>query len=256
MLKRVRIFILLFILLTVGLSAWRTSSRLASWEHTLQVVVYPVNADGSAATQLYMESLKAEDFAPIASYLEQEGKNYGLNTLFPVRVNLAPAVREIPPAIPRAATAFDALQWSLSLRYWAWRHASDAGIRPDVRLFLLYHDPATQPAVPDSAGLAKGQIGIAHLFAGRAQHGSNLVVTTHELLHTLGASDKYDRSNNQPLFPAGFADPQQNPLYPQERAELMAGRIAVAADRAEIPRSLAETVVGRDSAREIGWSKK
>ena len=256
MFKRVRIFILLFILLTVTLSAWRTSSRLASWEHTLQVVLYPVNADGGAATQRYIDSLKQEDFESIAGYLEQQGKRYGLNALFPVRVTLAPVVREIPPAIPPAATAFDALHWSLSLRYWAWRHASDAGIRPDVRLFLLYHDPALNNVVPDSAGLAKGQIGVAHLFAARAQQGSNLVVATHELMHTLGASDKYDLRNNQPLFPAGFADPQQNPLYPQEQAELMAGRIAVAIDRAEIPQSLAETVVGRESAYEIGWLKR
>jgi hypothetical protein len=45
-------------------------------------------------------------------------------------------------------------------------------------------------------------------------------------------------------------------LYPQSFAELMAGRIPVSADEAEIPESLRQVVVGPQTAAEIGWSSK
>jgi hypothetical protein len=85
--------------------------------------------------------------------------------------------------------------------------------------------------------------------------GSNNVVIAHELLHTVGATDKYDLASGEPLNPAGLADPDREPLYPQERAEIMAGRRALSAQESEMPHSLAGVVVGADTAREIRWSR-
>jgi len=114
--------------------------------------------------------------------------------------------------------------WSLSLRYYAARAAVvPSGPAPPIRLFVVYHDPALTPRVPHSAGLDKGLIGVAHVFAVARMSGSNHVVVAHELLHTLGATDKYDPATDAPLFPDGFGDPQQEPRYPQARAEIMAG---------------------------------
>jgi hypothetical protein len=79
------------------------------------------------------------------------------------------------------------------------------------------------------------------------------VVVAHELLHTLGASDKYDRATGLPVAPDGLGDPGQSPLFPQRYGEIMAGRIATGASTAIIPESLAPMVVGPASAREIGW---
>ena len=70
---------------------------------------------------------------------------------------------------------------------------------------------------------------IAHLYADDGAHGSNQVVIAHELLHTLGATDKYDRATGQPLVPEGLGDPGQSPRYPQQFGEIMAGRVAVSA---------------------------
>jgi hypothetical protein len=77
----------------------------------------------------------------------------------------------------------------------------------------------------------------------------------HELLHTLGASDKYDRRSGRPLVPEGLGDPSQDPRYPQTQGEIMAGRIAVSATQAELPDSLADMVIGAATAREIGWTR-
>jgi hypothetical protein len=121
-------------------------------------------------------------------------------------------------------------------------------------MFALYYDPATLQRVPDSHGLQKGLIGTAHLFADPAAAGGNNIVITHELLHTVGASDKYDLGSGAPLFPTGLADRDRQPLYPQDAAEIMAGRRALSANQWEMPRSLRSVVVGPETALEIRWT--
>ena len=74
-------------------------------------------------------------------------------------------------------------------------------------------------------------------------------------MHVLGATDKYRPDTLAPVFPEGFADPQRQPLYPQTRAEIMAGRCALSAHDFEMPASLRDVVVGPLTAREIGWTR-
>ncbi|MEM8984253.1 MAG: hypothetical protein AAGC71_14565, partial [Pseudomonadota bacterium] len=81
------------------------------------------------------------------------------------------------------------------------------------------------------------------------------VILAHEVMHTLGASDKYDPRTNLPVFPHGFAEPERKPLLPQRRAELMGGRIPIDETTATIPRSLQSVVIGPASALEIGLSE-
>ena len=83
----------------------------------------------------------------------------------------------------------------------------------------------------------------------------NHVIIAHEILHTVGAVDKYDPKSNLPLYPIGYAEPYQEPLFPQKKAEIMAGRIAISETKAEQPRKLKEVVLGKASAFEINWIK-
>jgi hypothetical protein len=141
------------------------------------------------------------------------------------------------------------------LRWFAARSAEVPGRAPArVRLFLLYHDTVTLERVPDSHGLQKGLVGVVHLFADSAMAARNDIVIAHELLHTVGASDKYDLGTGMPRFPIGYADRDQDPLYPQERAEIMAGRRALSASEWEMPGTLARVVVGPETALEIRWT--
>ena len=103
-------------------------------------------------------------------------------------------------------------------------------------------------------GLQKGLIGVVNAYASEAQTAQNDVVIAHELLHTLGATDKYDPQTNQPLFPDGYAEPQRQPLLPQANAEIMAGRIPLSQTDAEMPGSLNEALIGSQTAREINWT--
>lgn len=127
---------------------------------------------------------------------------------------------------------------------------------PHVRMFVVFHDPKLTSTVPHSLGLQKGLIGVVHVFASDEQTAQNKVVVAHELLHTVGATDKYDPATNLPRFPDGYGDPQQQPLLPQRFAEIMAGRVAVSSTEAEMPADLGAVVVGAATAREINWVRR
>jgi hypothetical protein len=141
------------------------------------------------------------------------------------------------------------------MRWFARRAARVPGRAPPrIRIFVLFHDPATLTTVPDSHGLQKGLIGVVHAFAEQGMAGGNNIVIAHELMHTLGATDKYDLATGAPLDPIGLGDPDRKPLYPQTRAEIMAGRRALSATDFEMPVSLRDVVVGSATATEIRWT--
>lgn len=251
--KTLRIAILLGILVLVAATTWQDRYRSTRWREPLFVAVYPIAADDSAVTRRYIDGLDAEHFRPIDRFFSREAQRHGLRTNEPFRTRLHPALEELPPRRPSQSGVLATMLWSLKLRYWAWNVSRQAHDPTDIRMFVLYHDPAITPTVPHSLGLTKGLIGVVYAFAAPEMNGANDVVIAHELLHTVGASDKYDPSDDAPSFPDGYGDPRQNPLFPQRYAELMAGRRLIAADRWEQPESLDEVVIGPATAQEIRW---
>lgn len=256
--KSIRIGVLLFLLATVAQSAWRDARDATDWVDPLIVVLYPINADDSDAARNHIDALALERFQPIAAFMREQARGYGVGVGVrePVDLRLAPPVVARPPQPPAAAGALGAIAWSLRFRYWVWRHDSYQGARANVRLFLLYHDGGRSPRLPHSTGLEKGLIGLVNVFADDAMAGANQVVIVHELLHTLGATDKYDRATNMPIFPHGYAEPDRMPTLPQSHAEIMAGRIPIGSLRADQAESLDEVLVGPLTAREIGWAPR
>ena len=251
--KMLRILILLLILLVVALTTWQDRYRSTRWREPLYVAIYPIAADDSPVTQAYLAALDVERFKTIDRFFAREAARYQLDTSEPVRTRLRPELRDHPPQrAPDARLAATAI-WSLRLRYWASR-VSGRGHEPeDIRMFVLYHDPALTPTVPHSLGLTKGLIGVVYAFAAPEMNGENNVVIAHELLHTVGATDKYNAVDDAPRFPDGFGDPAQRPLYPQSTAELMAGRRMLAPDKWQQAESLDEVVIGAATALEIRW---
>ena len=254
--KRLRIAILLLILLFVALNTYFDRVYSTDWNIPLRIAAFPINADGSAVTANYISQQPADAFQHIETFFDVEGKQYGLQMERPIRLTLAPPLSAAPPELDPDGGVFSAILWSLHMRYWAWSVDAPPGPAPDIKLFVLYHDPAISPTVPHSLGLQKGLIGVVHVFADAGMKGSNDTVIAHELLHTLGATDKYDPASNQPLHPDGFAEPNREPLYPQSFAELMAGRIPLSSTAAEQPESLQHVLIGPKTASEIGWKKR
>jgi hypothetical protein len=252
--RTLRIAILLLIL---GIAAyWNVHDRLSTtdWDETLWIGVFPIDAGDGGGSQRYIESLSPESVADIERFINGEARRYGVGIQRPVRVDLYPQVSEQPP--PRAANAgiFGNMWWSLKLRLYANRNSQPPGrAPPQIRIFVLYHDPSFTQSVPHSVGLQKGLVGLVHAYAERGMTRSNNVVIAHEILHTLGASDKYDMDSLAPIHPIGYAEPDKEPLYPQRYAEIMAGRYAVDSQTFEMPESLDEVRVGSATAFEIRW---
>jgi len=249
--RLIRISVLLAILAFVVLGAMVDRWHTTGWDRTLWVGVFPVNADGRDSTAAYLSKLEPGDFRDVETFLAREAQSWGVGLERPVHVELYPAVDKSPPVLEPGASPPGRMLWSLKARFYGWRVAGDKLAR--VRVFMLFHDPEHTFAVPHSLGLQKGLLGIVHAYAGPAYDRTNNVVLAHELLHTLGATDKYDPATSQPLYPQGYAEPEATPLHPQRFAELMAGRIATSDDEARMPASLEQVVVGPETAREINW---
>ncbi len=248
--KRIRITILLLILASVALETWRAQRTATSWRDTLQVAVYPINGDGSSAAAQRIQALESDSFVDIEHFFAAEVKRYEVPTLQPVRLNLQQALKTLPPSPPERPGVLDSMFWSLKMRWWVWRLPPPT-LRPNIHLFVVYHD-GSAGRVPTSHGLQRGQIAIAHVFADNVMQRSNAVVIAHELLHTLGATDKYDPATLEPIYPSGYADPLATPRLPQRFCELMAGRLPGFGAPPEQPRSLAQCLIGEQTAREIG----
>jgi hypothetical protein len=253
MAKRLRVALLSFILLLVALNAWFTQQHNTAWKQPLRVVIYPINADASPVTAQYISGLRPGSFAVLENFFRREIARYGHDLATPVEIDVALPLATVPPEPPRGRRILQVMLWSLQLRYWAWMADDYPGPAPQVRLFVQYYDPQRFPRLDHSVGLSKGALALVKAFSSHAMHAQNNVIIAHELLHTLGATDKYDPRTNLPVHPQGYAEPEREPRHPQAKAEIMAGRVPLSPTRAETPASLHSAVVGAATAREIGW---
>ena len=250
-----RLAILIAVLLFVALGAWLDHARSRDWNDTLRVTVYPISDSADPGVRAYTAALQANDFADVESFFIDEASGYGITLERPVRIRVSHAARELPPVLPDRPGPLTIALWSLRLRYFAARTAwNDSLPAPDIQVFALFSrlGPGSA-AMPDSVGLSKGLIALTHLYGDAAAAGSNQVVLVHEVLHTLGATDKYDFATGQPLAPQGLGEQDRQPLYPQDFGEIMAGRIATSARDAVVADSLEQMLVGPVTALEIGW---
>ena len=252
--RKFRIAILLFILFIVGTDAYLTKVRTTDWDRPLTVVVYPINGDGSATASNYIDNLSLEDFGPIERFFTEEAQHYKLPLAKPMEVRLAPMLHEKPPKAPDDKTPLAVGWWSLKLRWWSTTVESNyQGPPPNIKMYVLYFDVENNGNLEHSLGLEKGLIGVVYGYAAKKLTSKNNVVIAHELLHTVGATDKYDLTSGRPIHPEGYAKPDKDPLYPQEYAEIMGGTIPVSSTESDMPDSLGECLIGPNTAQEINW---
>jgi hypothetical protein len=255
--KRLRIAVLLYVLLFVAAAQFFTTRHATDWDAPLWVDIYTVAGDDDPITRNYVDNLRANEFADVESFLAREAERYGVSLEQPFKLRI---IGEHTAGVPQLGTRpgmLAILWWSLRMRWLAtrlrWQNDGPSG---DILVFAVFHAPSEGIALDRSTALDKGLIAVANLFADRSAHGTNQIVLAHELLHTLRATDKYALGSNAPLYPHGYAAPEARPLLPQTKAELMAGRIPLDEQRAEMPASLREVVIGPATALEIGWQRR
>jgi len=255
--KAVRVAMLLLVLAVVALWAvGRTRQRRArtTWQRPVAVAVL-VLGDASpvalGALRRTLEQLGSRLDAERARLAPAAARGAPAAFTFEVVGPLHPA--RLPPTEPPGPSPLDRAGHALEL----WRatraaHAEAPGFDPDtvdVRIYLV--------AVPgggrfaEGLGEAGGEVGIVRAdLAGDPLLAATAAV--HEVLHALGASDKYDAAGHA-VEPAGLAEPGLTPRYPQRLAEIMVGEVPLGPGAGRLPSSPAELGLGPVTAGEIGW---
>ncbi len=252
--KLMRVVALLSVLFILVVGTWMTERRIASWERPVWVTIYPIATDGSAATLDYVKNLSASDFSAANEFMSREAAPYGISVTPAFYFQVSDVSTELPPEIPSQYSPAAIASWSLKMRWWAWKKDfNDDLVKPDVQMFLLYRGAEQIREVEISVGIREGRFGVVNAYAMASMNPHNLVIFTHELMHVLGASDKYVLSTGEPIFPFGFADPKQEPLFPQQRAEIMGVRIPLSSFNSKMPASLEFCKIGQKTAEEIGF---
>lgn len=248
-----RVTILLIVLLCVGFVSLTQLIYTRNWNQTLQVTVFPINADGHLSTSDYIKNLDTNTFSIIDQWAEREARRYNLDLQQPFEVSLGDEVKSLPPPWPENDNEIAVLFWGLRFRWWAYRNTpdDDGGITR-IRMFVMYHSGESDKPLAHSLGLQKGLIGLVHAYSLDEQTSQNNIVIAHEMLHTVGAIDKY-AAFGSPMFPIGYANPMREPLFPQRYAEIMSGRIPTSYGTSYMAESMRSTMINEFTANEINW---
>ncbi len=252
-----RIFRIIFLLLIfASLAFYAKTQKLKSraWSEPLRIVIYPINGEQSPVVEEYINQLESADFKEIDRFFQNEAKYYDLDIQQPTATSLGAIMREHPPVSPTPGSSIIRIVWwAIKFRYWAFTNTPDnESNHHRVRVFVHYHETEEGKRLQHSLGLDKGLLAIVHAFASTEQQQQNNIVIAHELLHTVGASDKYN-ANNQPVFPDGYAEPDKSPLFPQSQAEIMAAQIPLSNNQSVMAESLSQCIIGEKTAMEINW---
>ena len=70
--RTIRIAILTAILVIVAGGAWLDQRRTTSWEYTVRIGAFPVNADGSAAAAAYIAALDDTQLQSVSDFVARE----------------------------------------------------------------------------------------------------------------------------------------------------------------------------------------
>lgn len=163
--------------------------------------------------------------------------------------------REAPPRASAAPGLFEPLRVSYAL-FWFARHSDEAARVAgafDGKIYVVLSPPRSEKrALVEGLGQDGGRIAVTRIELSADSVDFGLFVITHELLHLLGASDRY-APDGTALLPEGLGDPEREPLYPQDSAEVMARGRVLEPGREVPPSDLAELRVGPQTAAEIGW---
>jgi hypothetical protein len=254
---RVRVSILLTIL--AGVLIWaacdihRRHAR-TQWVDTLDVALVLVrkdNLDAGAVELLQRRTAALEEHLAAEFHRRNPDAPKPFHFVVPDPVDL----RVLPPKQPSEGW-LDLARYNFDL----WRFARGvnraAGVeagRFDATIYIVARAPkGGADASVEGASQEGGTVGVVEVELDRTMADFALFVTTHELLHLLGARDKYD-TEGRSLVPEGLAEPELRPLYPQRHAEVMSRNVALSPTEERPPASLSDLMVGPATAREIGW---
>lgn len=251
--RAISLSLLLILLLVFWVYRLQSSPIQLDWQQPVKLLVYPINADASHEAGQYIKALGSEHFDDIERFFAREATLYRIRLERPVEVYLQPIVEKEPPQVPQEPSILESIWWGLNMRLWVEFNETFDVDANSIRVFMNFYALDSQQAAKHSLGLQKGRIGLVNGYADLRLQGVNNFIAVHEALHTLGAQDRYDANTLEPLWPDGYADPVQVPLFPQTRAEVMGGRMQIVPGWSVLPPGLEHARIGPITATEIGW---
>lgn len=252
-----RVAVLSAILFGVLLYAWRDirgRELRTDWERTLRVALVlvplePLEPDAVADMRVRSRALEEQLATEMARYR-------GGRRPFAITLLIAPpTAAQAPPVAPTTDGIFAVLEYNWDQRSWTDRVDEAAGVDADLfdaRIYLAARSGSVRMLTVEGTAQQGGRVGIVAIDLNPSMVDVALFVAAHELFHVLGASDKYT-ADGSVMIPDGLADPDQQPLYPQSGAEVMARHRATGPRDSVMPQGLDELRVGRVTAKEINW---
>lgn len=255
---RARVSLLLTILagvvLWAGADHYQRHSR-TSWQRPVKVALVlverePINPSTIALLTDRVSQLEERLTSEYRRHNDRDFAPFALEVKGPVEAKEAPRQGQ--------GQGWFRLCWE-TYRRWTWTRDVDArakvdGGAYDARIYLVMKPARGGVAFVEGESEFEGRVGVARADIDPEMIDFALFVAAHELMHTLGASDKYD-AEGRAVFPDGFAEPHRQPLYPQPGAEIMARNLVLAPNAERPPSTLGELLVGNRTAREIGWRR-
>ncbi len=255
-----RVSVLLFVLFVVVLFAIRdVRSRRArnDWASTVNVAVVLVHVDGGTRVDDAAVRGLGDRVGALEDRLQGEAERHrrGLPKPFRIRV-FGPVDVAAPPPRANGEGPLDLARHAIDAKRWQRDVDPRAGVDPDqwdTRIYVNVRRPQSEMRTfVEGESEQNGRVGVVDVELDESMVDLTLFVVAHELMHTLGATDKYDASGRTRV-PDGLAEPDLAPTYPQRLAELMARNRPISPTQEVIPASVDELAVGALTAREIGW---
>ena len=251
------LLVLLGSVLAYAARDYRSRRARQAWREPVDVAIVLLERGSvdAAALDAFEQRMPALEEA-----LTREFARYG-GAFAPIRLHRFGPVPEpvTPPEPDPEPGVLDAVRISFDLWRYARRNDEVAGV-PDAlgeaydgKVYVVLSAPrSSRRALVEGLGQDGGRIAIAHIELSQDSVDFGLFVVAHEAFHLLGADDRYGPDGNA-IIPDGLGDPDRQPLYPQDGAEIMARGRVLAPGREEPPGDLVELRVGAATAREIGW---
>jgi hypothetical protein len=253
----VRLTALMVVFLGVVVWAWndiRERRERNTWVRPLHVGFVllragPVSDDTSDMLRARMTDLQ--------THLEQEFQRWRQTTQVPFIFSVyGPLDISVPPPESYSEKLSDLAYFA----YQQWRYLRDVDARAhvprselDSRIYLVMRPPNTGDLqFVEGQSEQGGRVGVVNVQLDESMVDFALIVAAHELMHTLGASDKYDELGHV-LIPDGLAEPDKVPPFPQQYVEVMARNRPISPELEETPEAIEQVRIGRKTAQEIGW---
>lgn len=255
--RHARVAVLLVVL--VGVASWGWAKHRAlqernTWSRPLRIGVVILELEPIEDSTVAFLRGRIDRLAEV---LDDEFARHAGRTMRPFEFEIlgTTSISSLPPEGPPAdGGLLENLEFTMALDDYLDAPTETLGLEEEIYdsiIWVVARDATKSSGARFVEGLAEvgGDRGIVVVDLEESTAALVAGVIGHELLHTLGATDKYDL--NGPIFPHGYYT--REPRFPQKRAEIMGREIPLNERRRRLPSFVGELGVGRKTALEIGW---